>query len=180
MSELPNPYGKTTIAWGKTHGQIGDLLRKYGCRSIRWTDLDIEDVPEKMNVDCGVLVLEFNAPNQMIEEKAKKPKKNKSTKASQPPIRDHGAVRMHQVRIMLPIPNEKMRNQLYRFLFYQLKNMLAAVQFGAFTFEQMFFSFMVIEGNLTAYQLAGGNEATGRIDILNPTKFKALPAGSGA
>lgn len=167
MNDLPNPYATTTIPWGKTQGQINDLLKKYGCKSLRWTDLAAEDVPPAIDIKSSLIILEFSTPNQLIEKKATK---------QNPSIRDRGIVRIHQVRIMLPIPTEKMRNQLYRFLFYQLKNMLAAVQFGAFTFEQIFFSFLVIERGLTAYQLAGGNEATGKIDNIKTEKFKMLTA----
>lgn len=177
MSELPNPYKSTTISWAKTQGQIQEMLRKYSCKSTRWTDLPLEEVPKQMKINSALVILEFSAPNQLIEEKAKKQQSSRSRKKPPPPIRDCGEMRTHQVRIMLPIPDEKMRNQLYRFLFYQLKNMLASVQFGAFTFEQIFFSFMVIEAGQTAYQLAGGNEASGRIDFVETSKFKALPAG---
>lgn len=176
MSGIPNPYVKTTISSGKSQGQINEMLRKYGCESLRWTELGLMDTKSMLgNIDSPVVILEFNAPNQTIEASGNRHSTNKQ---KPPTIRNAGDYKMHSVRVVVPVPEEKMRNQMYRALLYWLKNKLASVQFGFHTFEQEFFAFLVVEGGKTVYEIAGGDAVTGEMkEDLRSVNVLALPIG---
>ncbi|MCK5639232.1 MAG: hypothetical protein KAJ19_00490 [Gammaproteobacteria bacterium] len=174
--DMPDPYKSTTIAPGKTQGQINDLLRVYGCKSMRWTELDAEDGSEMIGqTEHPLVVIEFNAPNQAIEEKTNKrtPRRTKA-KPKPPRPRVPGIERMLGVRIVFPVPAESMRPQMFRIIYYSLKTKLASVQHGITTFEQEFFSDIVVDGDKTIWELAGGNAVTGEIKKM-PSRLAIGP-----
>lgn len=161
---MPDPYKSTTVAPGKSQAQINELLRKYGCKTMRWTELDIEDGSAMIApTEYPLVVLEFNAPNQAIEDRGIKRTHRKTRIKHKPRPRIPGFEKIHGVRIVFPIPSEKMRPQMYRIIFHKLKTKLAAVTHGITTFEQEFFGDICV-GEKTIWELAGGNPVTGQIN----------------
>lgn len=156
-------YKNTTVNWGRSQIQIQELLEKRQAKDVRFTNISHETAEQ------GGLIMERNTSAIMVEFFKLR-------------NLDGGVAGKVPVRIIIPnvpVENERVRNQMYRLLFWYLKNKFDAVDTGLVDFEQEFLPHLMIKDKSgfvgTVWQaLKKPYEAmigSGETDLLN-----ALPA----
>lgn len=149
----PNPpYGKTAIPYTRTQAEISDLLKRYGCKGIRWTYIEGQDD-----------ILEF-----IIEATIRGVHKEVAIKVSPPHIEVTKRGNTTYGRKNITTTNI---NQEYRLLFHYIKSKIESVVWGLSTVEREFLS------DITMKLPDGRTSTVGEIvmNLVSEDRLHSLP-----
>jgi hypothetical protein len=127
--ESVTSYKNTSVNWMRTQAQLTQLLEQQEVKDIRFTNISWE------TAERGGVLMEKNTYAIMIEF-------FRLTKL------ETGLTGKVPVRIIIPnVPtdDDKLRNQMYRLLFWYIKSKFEAVATGLVDFEQEFLPHLMIK-----------------------------------
>ncbi len=146
------PYGDTKVPYTRTQAEITDLLKKYGCKGVRWTYLEGQDD-----------ILEF-----MITANVQGVQKQVAVKVSPPHIEITKRANTTYGRHNVKTSNI---NQEYRLLFHYIKSKIESVVWGLSTVEREFLS------DISMTLPDGRNATVGEIvmTLVGEDRLQSLP-----
>lgn len=146
------PYGNTIVPYTRSQSEITDILKKYGCKGIRWTYIEGQED-----------VLEF-----MIEANIHGVQKQVAVKITPPHIEVTKRRNTTYGRANVKTTNI---NQEYRLLFHYIKSKIESVVWGLSSVEREFLS------DITMKLPNGRSSTVGEIvmGLVSEDRLQSLP-----